>query len=131
MKSALKPLLITFALIGLVIAGFFAWQHLRWQFASPLALAFHDQQIGKRATHSFSHAEVRKFISLNPFDAEKLANEAGFDCKAFTFAAGQAVCYRDIFQGMCSQLWRVQLVIDTKTTTVSRATASIRQTCLW
>ncbi len=130
MKPVLKPLLVTLALIGIIVAGFFGWQQLRWQFATPLAVAFHEQDIGERITHSFSHAAVRQFISLKALDAEKLANESGFDCKAFTFAAGQAVCYRDLFQGLCKHLWRIQLVID-KETTVSRATASIRRTCLW
>lgn len=130
MKTVLKPLLVTLALVGLVAAGFFAWQQLRWHFTAPLALAFHDQDIGDAATHTFRHAEIRKLISLNAHDANALATEAGFDCNALTFAAGQAVCYRDVLHGLCKDLWRIQLVIDDKVT-VSRATASIRRTCWW
>ena len=132
MKPWLKALIITAAIPGLAIAVTLAWQSLRWTFANPLALAFHDQDIAGTGSTSFTHAEVRKFISLDIESAAVRARDSGFTCSAALITRAQTVCYRDIVEGLCSQLWRVQLVFDEKAT-VNRAAASIRQTCwqLW
>lgn len=130
MKDFLKFMAGLCAVVVLIVAGIYAWQNLRWTFASPLALAFHEQDMSGRSTASFSHAEVRKFIALDLNEADALAKLGGFDCKALTIATSQAVCYRDILQGLCKQLWRIQLIYGTDAK-ITRATASIRQTCWW
>ncbi len=128
MNQWLKALLITVAIPLLAIAVMLAWQSLRWTFASPLALAFEEQTIEGSVTASFSHAEVRKFIQLDVKAADDLATAAGFDCKALVTAPSNAVCYRDIIEGLCKQLWRIQLFIG-KNNKITRSSASIRQTC--
>jgi hypothetical protein len=132
MKPWLKALIITVAIPLLAIALTLTWQSLRWTFASPLALAFHEQEITGSASTSFSHAEVRKFVALDIESAAVRARDSGFSCSAALITRAQTVCYRDIVQGLCTQLWRIQLVFG-EDATVSRASASIRQTCwrLW
>ena len=130
MKQVLQALGVAAAIFAAIAAGIYGWQQLRWTFASPLELAFYEQDLTDKFTVSFSHAEVRKFISLDLVAAGELGSKSGFDCKALTIARAQAVCYRDILDGLCKQLWRVQLIYG-KDNKIARATASIRKTCFW
>lgn len=115
-------------LLVMILAGVMIWQQARWVFASPLAVAFHQQEMDTDKV-SVDGPEIRKFISLALVEADKLAKTGGFDCKGLTFSSSLVVCYRDIWTGLCSEIWSLELVYDDQRK-ITRANGRKRRTCL-
>ncbi len=128
-RRPLFGLVVIAGLILTVVAGFMIWQQARWLFAAPLAVAFHEYEMeGDKA--SVSHAEVRKFISLDLLAADELAKTGGFDCKALRLGGPLVVCYRDVWTGLCKDLWSLELTYDDKKK-ITRANGRKRRVCLF
>ena len=127
-----RPLVGLFAVFGLLLVvavGLFVWQQARWTFAAPLAVAFQEHAVDDGNT-SIRHAAIRKFIALDLLAAGELAGSAGFDCKALKIGRSLALCYRDVWTGLCKELWSLELIYDGKNK-IKQATGRKRRVCLW
>ena len=121
--------LVVVALLFLIpIGAVLIWQQVRWTFASPLAIAFHEHDVS--AGEQIRHKQIRKFLWKEAAEANEVAKTAGFDCKAYRAAAGLGVCYRDVWSGLCKDIWSLQLIFD-KNKQIFKSTGRKRRVCLF
>lgn len=126
-----RPLLglVVVALLFLIpIGSVLLWQQVRWTFASPLELVFQEHDVS--AGEEIRHKEIRKFLWKKAAEANEMAKTAGFECKAYKAAAGVGVCYRDLWNGICKDIWSLQLVFNNDKE-IQQSTARKRRVCLF
>ena len=119
---------IVFVLLLVALVGSFAaWQKVRWWFAPPLATAFLEQPYDNDSA-GIGGPELRKFISMDLLAGGELAEAAGFDCRGLRFGANLALCYRDIWTGLCKEVWSLELIYD-KDRKISKSSGLKRRVC--
>ncbi len=126
-RRPLVGLLVVAGVLLGVVSGVAVWQQVRWAIATPLATAFHDHVEDWGGTN-IRHAEIRKFISLDLRTADELARSAGFHCRGLTVGKSLVLCYRDVWSGLCKELWSLELVYG-RENKITRATGRKRAIC--
>jgi len=126
-----RPLLglVVVALLFLIpIGSVLIWQKVRLMFASPLELAFYEHDVS--AGEDIRHKEIRKFLWKEAAGAHEMAKSAGLDCKGLQAGSRLGLCYRDVWTGLCKDIWNVQLIFD-KNKKIFKSTGRKRRACLF
>ncbi len=120
-------LILIALIIGIIVGSIAIWQSIRWWFEHPLALEFHESDTELTGA-TVQGPEVRRFIAMEVLEAGRHAEAAGFDCKGYKFTRQAAVCYRELWVGICRELWSIDMNFD-ENKKVSRVQARKRRTC--
>ncbi|NNE24471.1 MAG: hypothetical protein HKN11_17865 [Rhizobiales bacterium] len=123
--------------MGLVVVGLLflipigsvlVWQQVRLMFASPLALVFHAHDVSNG--DQIRHKQIRKFLWKEAAEANEMAKSAGFECKGLKTTRRLGVCYRDVWTGLCKDIWSLQLIFDNNKQII-QSSGRKRRVCLF